>query len=179
MPGPQPKNPSQRRRRNTVSTTTTLVAVDPTEIQIPKLPELSPKEIKNYKTGEVTYVPREWHKAAISWWNDIWSSPMSPEWDLSDIHGLYLLAELINTFWMLPPDKVKARSDLAAEIRLQRQSYGLSPMDRRRLQWTIEKADEATDTGNRRRSGQASIAGGSNDPRLQYGDVIDAEEVDE
>jgi hypothetical protein len=33
--------------------------------------------------------------------------------------------------------------NLAAEIRLQRQCFGLTPLDRRRLQWEIERAEAA------------------------------------
>jgi len=55
--------------------------------------------------------------------------------------GLFLLAVLVDGFWLKP------HWTAAAEIRLQRQCFGLSPMDRRRLQWEIEKVDEAPDRG--------------------------------
>ena len=82
----------------------------------------------------------------LAWWDDLWHSPMAPEFDPSDIHGLYLLATLVNGFWESPS------KDLAAEIRLQRQCFGLTPIDRRRLQWEIERSDEAQDRGRRRRT---------------------------
>lgn len=87
-----------------------------------------------------------WHRLTESWWRDLWSSPMAPEYDESDIHGLYMLAALVDAFWKSPS------KDLAAEIRLQRQAFGLSPIDRRRLQWEIERTDEAVEKGQKRRA---------------------------
>lgn len=95
----------------------------------------------------------------LSWWADLWRSPMAPEYDQSDIHGLYMLAALIDSFWTSPS------KELAAEIRLQRQSFGLSPIDRRRLQWEIERTDEAQDKGRRRRSAAKPKKEPATDPR--------------
>lgn len=128
MPGPNPKHPSARARRNTSSTAATLSLVH--NVKAPPLPE--------HPTG--------WHPQTLEWWKDIWASPMAPEFHQSDTHGLYLLALLVDEFWRSPT------TALAAEIRLQRQGYGLTPMDRRRLQWTIEQVDEAVDKGEKRRA---------------------------
>jgi hypothetical protein len=57
---------------------------------------------------------------------------MAAEFVQADIHGLYILAELEDAFWREPTIA------LAAEIRLQRTAFGLTPIDRRRLQWEIE-----------------------------------------
>jgi hypothetical protein len=62
---------------------------------------------------------------------------MAPEFDESDIHGLFLLAVLVDQFWTEPSQQ------LAAEIRLQRQCFGLTPIDRRRLQWEIDRGEAA------------------------------------
>lgn len=88
----------------------------------------------------------EWHPMTVSWWEDIWASPMAPEFDESDIHGLYLLASLVDAFWCEPSQA------LAAEIRLQRQCFGLTPIDRRRLQWEIDRGEEAQQSTVQRRS---------------------------
>jgi hypothetical protein len=92
-----------------------------------------------------------WHPQTLEWWADVWASPMAPEYDPSDVHGLYVLAMLVDAFWYEPSQ------GMAAEIRLQRQCFGLSPIDRRRLQWEIERADEAQARGAGRRAaaGQA------------------------
>ncbi len=86
----------------------------------------------------------------LAWWRDVWSSPMAPEYDESDRHGLFLMAVLIDEFWLSPS------KELAAEIRLQRQAFGLSPIDRRRLQWEIERGDEANERTKKRRAKPAA-----------------------
>jgi len=139
MPPLPKRNPA---RRNRSSTRATLTAVH--NVQAPDLP-----------------AEREWHPMTLAWWRDIWASPMAPEYDDSDRHGLFLLAVLVDDFWVSPS------KELAAEIRLQRQCFGLSPIDRRRLQWEIERTDEAQERGRKRRSAQASPPAPkkSSDPR--------------
>jgi len=124
--GPAPKPAHMRQRRNRASTGAKLQA-DP-KLKAPDLPD------------------RPWHPMTLAWWADVWSSPMAPEYDDSDRHGLFMLAVLIDEFWLSPT------KDLAAEIRLQRQSFGLSPIDRRRLQWEIDRGDEASERTKKRRS---------------------------
>lgn len=130
MPGPAPKHASTRTRRNRTATAATLTT-PAKAAKVPPLPSLA---------------DQPWHPMTVAWWDDLWRSPMAPEYDPSDIHGLYLLATLVNGFWENPS------KELAAEIRLQRQCFGLTPIDRRRLQWEIERSDEAQDRGRRRRS---------------------------
>lgn len=50
----------------------------------------------------------------------------------ADLHGLYVLAELVDQFWSKPTPY------LSAEIRAVRMPYGLTPLDRNRLDWKIE-----------------------------------------
>lgn len=101
---------------------------------------------------------RVWHSQTLRWWADVWSSPMAPEYDESDIHGLILLAVLVDAFWTEPSQA------LAAEIRLQRQCFGLTPIDRRRLQWEIERTDEAQERGRKRRTTAKPTPKQSGDP---------------
>jgi len=70
---------------------------------------------------------------------------MAGEFLQVDIHGLFVLAELIDEFWSEPS------KELAAEIRLQRQCFGLTPVDRRRLQWEVERVEEAATRRQRKR----------------------------
>lgn len=123
---PTPKPAGMRQRRNRASTNARLQA-DP-KLKAPKLPD------------------RTWQSMTLDWWADVWSSPMAPEYDDSDRHGLFLLAVLIDEFWLSPT------KELAGEIRLQRQAFGLSPIDRRRLQWEIDRGDEATERTRKRRA---------------------------
>ena len=68
-----------------------------------------------------------------AWWADLWASPMAPEYDDSDRHGLLMLAALVDDLWRAKT--ARDRLAAAAEVRLQGARYGLSPIDRRRLQW--------------------------------------------
>lgn len=63
---------------------------------------------------------------------------MAEEYLDADLHGLFILAELVDRFWEEPT------SALAAEIRLQRQCFGLTPVDRRRLQWEVQRVEPDT-----------------------------------
>jgi hypothetical protein len=104
---------------------------------------------------------RIWHSQTRQWWVDVWASPMAPEYDSSDRHGLFALAALVDDFWKA--ETARERAALAAEIRLQRQCFGLTPIDRRRLQWEIERTDEAQSRGRKRR-GSAVKSTPSGDP---------------
>lgn len=127
-----------RQRRNRPSTAATLSA-DPA-IAVPALPEPGEDE-----DGEAT----SWHPMTRAWWADIWQSPMAPEYDESDVHGLFMLAAVVNDFWSTR--SAKARREAASEIRLQSQRFGLSPIDRRRLQWEIDRGDDAASRTRKRR----------------------------
>lgn len=139
------KDASVRARRNTASTSSTLVA---STNPVPAMPE-----------GPT------WHPETARWWDDVWSSPMSPEWDESDEHNVILCALLYNDIWLA--ETAKERKDAAGEFRLQRKDLGLTPYDRRRLEWSIESADEARDRGRQRRARQEpkKPVEGAADPR--------------
>lgn len=152
---PQPKkHPSVRARANKASTAAKL-SNDHTAI-VPKLPP-RPSEI----TPDGRKVRLGWHSETKSWWADVWASPMAAEFHSSDRHALFIIAVLVDKFWRNPSEK------LAAEIRIQRVSFGLTPYDRRRLEWTIESAEESKDRGKARRSrGAAAQPSADDDPRL-------------
>lgn len=141
---PAPKPAHMRQHRIKTSTAARLQA-DP-KIEAPELPG------------------RAWHPQTVAWWEDIWASPMAPEFDSSDRHGLFALACLVDDFWMA--DSPTERAKLASEIRLQRQCFGLTPIDRRRLQWEIERGDEASERTKKRRGKPAAKgADAPTDPR--------------
>ena len=135
---PPKKSPARRNRSSTKSTLD-----GETKVAAPKLPT------------------RKWHAETRRWWKDIWASPMAPEFLNADQHALVRLAVLINDYW--EAESPTARKDLAGEIRLQQQAFGLTPMDRRRLQWEVEKAEGAQAKGKRRR--QKEPIGDPTDPR--------------
>lgn len=94
--------------------------------------------------------PAGWSEQTRQWWADVWASPMSNEWHESDVHNLFVCAMLYDDMWM--GETATARQKAAAEFRQQRAVLGLTPYDRRRLEWTIETADEAKTRGQQRRS---------------------------
>jgi hypothetical protein len=67
---------------------------------------------------------------------------MAGEYLETDIDGLGRLALIVDDFHKA--EDPKARIDLMREIRLQEARFGLSPVDRSRLQWEIAKGDEAS-----------------------------------
>ena len=142
---PQPKkHASTRARANRAATAATLT--DGRSVILPDLPERD----------------EGWMPQTTDWWIDLWASPMAGEYHESDKHALFLLAVLVDAFWRAPS------KELAAEIRLQRQAFGLTPYDRRRLEWTIETAEESKDRGKARRNASSSAKQPEQaaDPRL-------------
>ena len=135
--GPLPQPAAARRRRNVAPGARTIRPVE-----TPDAPEL----------------PFEVTKATSDWWAAIWASPMASEWLPSDVNGLYMLADLMDSFWTAGDAATKAK--LSTEIRLQSQRYGLSPIDRKRLAWDVAKPSSAATKPASRRDTRP-------DPRLK------------
>jgi len=120
-----PKHSSTRRRRNKAAGFRTLVVDDAPDLSVPPLPDR----------------PEGWLPETVRRWDIVMNSPMRSEWTDSDVEAMVDLAKL----W----DRLYAEHDtmrylkLMAEIRMQDQRYGLSPMDRRRLQWEIQRGEAA------------------------------------
>jgi hypothetical protein len=115
VPGPPPKPPSQRRRRNADPQFKTLPAEGRQE-PVPDLPERA--------SG--------WLPSTRDWWERIWKSPMATQWieaDFDTIHRLALMQD------------AEARGEggtvLRREIRLLEDAFGLNPASRARLRWQI------------------------------------------
>lgn len=122
-----PKDPAIRQRRNKASTRATLQIAGEGRKRAPCLPQ---------QAIDATGKAQEWHLLTRAWWRDCWHSPMAAQWLEADVHGLYRLAVLVNAFWRRPSGR------LSSEIRANQQLYGLSPLDRRRLEWIVERAEE-------------------------------------
>jgi hypothetical protein len=184
---PRKKHPSTRARRNVASTAATLVKREPVDYTPWTVPELREECGARGlpKTGtkdqlatrlildddQIPALPERevgWHPQTWLMWADIWSSPMSEEWDDSDIHNAYALALVYDDIWRASSST--GRKEALSEYRLQRVDLGLSPYSRRRLEWTIEAADEAKSKGRRRRAEDAPKAvpppEPGDDPRL-------------
>lgn len=139
MPGPAPKNPATRQRRNRKPTASSLAAAV----------AASPRPIPDRDDGA------SWHPQALALWTEAWASPMADEYLEADIPGLLVLIDLTHLYWQKPSAKT------AAELRQQRIAYGLDPMARRKLQWEVARAKEA----ERRTASPASAP--ATDPRLR------------
>lgn len=137
MPGPPPKDPKLKQRRNKSATRKTLYLAN-NDFEPPELPS-----------------HRRWHKQVKYWWVVLWDSPMAGEYLEADIPALFALALLMDKFW-------KGNVSLAAEIRQRQQAFGLTPLDRRRLEWQIVQAEEAKDKREIKRGKRAKIV---EDPR--------------
>ena len=137
------KHVTTRARGNTASSAATLS--DGVVVLAPSLP---PRPAVYDREGMPTRP--DWQQGTKDWWADLWASPMAAEYHSSDKHALFILAVLIDDFWSNPSQ------NLAAEIRLQRVAFGMTPYDRRRLEWTIEATEDAKDRGKNRRNGATS-----------------------
>lgn len=146
---PLPKPAAERRNRSKKTGARVLYQVNPGDVDAPSLPE------------------RSWHPLVVSWWSDIWSSPMAPEWQASDVHGLFELAGLMHRYWLAVDDPDTSPASLAAlagQLRQGRQQYGLSPLDRRRLEWEIDRGSQAAErTATRAKTQRPKIV---KDPRV-------------
>lgn len=138
MRGRIPKPAHMRQHRHKAATRATLPS--PEVAARNKVPVLPPRERSSER----------WHEKVVQWWDSVWRSPMAQEFLDSDVRGgLYLLAELYQALWA---GEQKDVAKVAAEIRQQEVRFGLSPIDRRRLQWEIERGDQADERTQRRRS---------------------------
>ena len=80
---------------------------------------------------------------------------MSAEYHDSDRHQIVVLAILMDDFFTA--ESRTMRTNISAEIRQHRTAFGMTPYDRRRLEWTIEQAEESKDRGKSRRERQGVV----------------------
>lgn len=110
------KPPEQRQRRNKAATAATLS-------ESGTLAPALPKGIRCEETR--------------TYWEAIWATPMASQWTMaSDVQILMRLAILVDQFWTTPT------KELAADIAKHEARFGLTPLDRMRLQWKLEAAPE-------------------------------------
>jgi hypothetical protein len=62
---------------------------------------------------------------------------MAAEWLPADVFQLHMLADLVDRYWREPSEGV------AREVRARESCFGLTPLDRRRLEWEVEKPEKA------------------------------------
>jgi len=87
-----------------------------------------------------------WHPLTMAWWRDTWTSEVATQYLQVDMHGLRRLAVLVDKYWK-DSDAGMGVRELGAEIRLQQQSFGLTPLDRTRLGLEIQRPEPEEDAG--------------------------------
>jgi len=148
-PAPKPSNLRQRRNKKTGATTLPAPETKPQgQAEKIKIPTLQNPD------------KRKFHRLTRAWWKRVWSSPMASEFLPTDIDGLARLAILVDEYYKHPEGK--KGKELLGEIRLQEARFGLSPVDRSRLQWEVAKGEEAE---RKRRPPQRQHDPSAADPR--------------
>lgn len=152
MPGPSPKDPAARARRN--KTSTKAVIRRPNDPLIPKLPS---------RRGMKT-----WRVSTRKWWEAFWSSPMATQIDTeSEYHIILRYAVLKDAFEEATSEGLVDRMvKISAELRMIEKDYGMTPMPRRTLQWEIDWTQDRNDARNQGREdgGDASAGPGGEAP---------------
>ena len=150
MPGPAPKHASARRRTNKIPGAAKIQRLQPVsgKVKFPPLP-------KTRRDGD------EWHPDTIKRWKAVHTSPMASEYDESDFFGLLDLAHLWDRAHKADSDNLALK--MQAEIRMSEQRFGLSPLDRRRLSWEIERG-EAAEVKTRQRRNQQAVKSAESKP---------------
>lgn len=143
MPGPPPKHPAQRRRRNAAP------AKKPVARRARRAPE----------------PPKGLTAAARAWWRRVWASPVSGQWTDADVPQVQRLARIISVLSIEGTAQSKAAAQLRAleellgieldavrglvdaglgldtrmlnEARQLEDRLGLSPLARHRMAWEI------------------------------------------
>lgn len=88
---------------------------------------------------------------------------MRGEFLRADLGALYRLAILVDMFWK------SGKLEIAKEIRLLEREFGLTPLSRRRLEWSIEQVEDAKDRSEQKRIRRATVI--DVDPRQILEDV--------
>ena len=117
MPGPAPKPPHLRRRRNP-PTYEWVILKDPYNGPIPELPS-----------------GIRWTKSARAWWATIWRTAMASQWNEGDVPALVELA-------MLRQKMMAGEFNLAGVVEKRSDKFGLTPKGRRDLRWVITDQDK-------------------------------------
>lgn len=115
MKGRRPKSPETRQRRNKAPSAALLPSEsEQAKLKVPAMPE---------KNGG-------WTKQAVSAWERMWRAPMAARYLKADWFRLEILIDLVDRYW-------RGDTALAAQIRLEGDSFATSPLARRRLEWEV------------------------------------------
>jgi hypothetical protein len=146
MKGRKPKAPGTRQRRNKPSPSAATLAPESesAKVKVPPMPT---------KNGG-------WTKEATRAWDEIWRAPMAARYLKADRYRLEILIDMVDRYW-------RGDTPLAAQIRLEGDSFATSPLARRRLEWEVRDPREVAATGTDGSSAAAPRSGArpKGDPR--------------
>jgi hypothetical protein len=152
MPGPAPKDPSTRARRNQPTIQqTTLVFVKGEQ---PKLPARFVVNVT--ATGQKRRRRKAWPARTVAWWGMWAEAPIAEKFTAGDWEFLLSTAIVHAEFW-------EGDTKLGAELRQRESQFGITPASRAQLRISWTDADKADGTpGTPRANKQPSTA---KDPR--------------
>lgn len=119
MPGPAPKDPALRRRRNK-----------------PVSGEWQPTKTVGWRFGDVPEAPDGLLKPSLAAWQAWFSAWFASHWTPDDLPGLRHLIQLYDAF-------ERGEFQRSAELRMGSDGYGITPHGQQALHWAPPKADEA------------------------------------
>lgn len=118
MPGPPPKSPDQRRRRN----------AGPTLTKLPAAGREGPPPPWPLSKATV---------AEVKFWAEAWATPQAVAWE--KLGWARTVARYVRL--AVQAEKPKAPATICSEARQMEDRLGLTPMSLLRLQWTIVEDD--------------------------------------
>jgi hypothetical protein len=119
MKGRKPKSKETRQRRNKSTSAATLPSEsESAQLKVPPLPK---------KDGG-------WTAPATAAWARIWRAPMAARYLKADHYRIEILIDMVDRYW-------RGDTALAAQIRLEGDSFATSPLARRRLEWEVRDHD--------------------------------------
>lgn len=115
MPGPPPKDPSQRRRRNR-----------------PARGEFRESEVVGWQHGPVPDPPEGLHPDSVKAWNAWMEAWFAAFWGPWDIPCLRVVARLHDQV-------IRGNHQRSAELRYWSESFGITPTGQQKLRWARPK----------------------------------------
>lgn len=122
MPGPAPKHPDERRRRNAA----------PTMVQLPA---------EGRKGAAPRWPLGKTQKGETDAWRAVWKTPQSVAWERMGPGVVRTVARYVRL--LVEAEKPGASSTLAGEVRQLEDRLGLTPMAMLRLRWEIVQNETA------------------------------------
>ena len=118
--GPAPKDPSQRRRRNTDPVAGAVLPAEGPDGPTPELPG-----------------GHDYNSRTLAWYETWRTSPQAAQFLPTDWQRLHMLAELVERYFAIPT------KEMLSEIRLNEASLGATASDRARLRWSVADSETA------------------------------------